>query len=73
MRKNKQHIGRGIEHFRKKMGWSQRKLASKADVAHSTIAGIEREDFEPSLKTLKKISNALQVPISHLFLEIEYS
>lgn len=67
------HIGLGIKHFREKIGWSQRQLASRAGVAHTTVAGIERGDFEPSMSTLQKISDALQVPISQFFLTVEYS
>lgn len=67
------HIGLGIKHFREKVGWSQRQLAARAGVAHTTVASIERGDFEPSMSTLQKLSDALKIPISQFFLTVEYS
>ena len=67
------HIGLGIRHFRKKVGWSQRELARRAGLAHSTVAGVERGEINPSINTLQKLADTLKVPISQFFLEIEYS
>jgi transcriptional regulator with XRE-family HTH domain len=67
------HIGEGIKNFREKIGWSQRELARNADISHSLIAGIEKKEINPSLRTLQKISDALKIPISQFFLEVEYS
>jgi len=69
----KKHIGLAIKKYREDLEWSQRELARRIGLAHSTIAAIERGDSNPSIETLRKVSDELQIPISRLFLEIEYS
>ncbi|MFP4018512.1 MAG: helix-turn-helix domain-containing protein [Bacteroidales bacterium] len=61
-----------IKHIRKKRDWSQRKLAGKAGISHTLLSDIERERCNPSLKTLRKIADALDISISQIFLQAEY-
>ena len=73
MAKKKKHIGVAIKRYRTDLGWSLREMASRVGVAHSTIAAIENGESNPSIETLRRISDELQIPISRLFLDIEYS
>ena len=56
-----------IKRIREKLGLSQEKLARLADVSNNTIINIEAgKQDNPTIETLKKISNALNVPIEDL-------
>lgn len=41
--------------------WSQRELASRADVTQKTIVDLERGRTEPRLQTMRKLAAALGV------------
>lgn len=64
---NYEQLGINIKEYRKKMGLSQSELAEKSDVSPSFIGYIERAKKTPSLKTILKISNSLNVSVSVLF------
>jgi transcriptional regulator with XRE-family HTH domain len=56
-----------IKRAREKLGLSQEKLARLADVSNNTIINIEAgKQQNPTIETLKKIANALIVPIVDL-------
>ena len=56
-----------IKKLREKLGISQEKLARLADVSNNTIINIEADKRQnPTVDTLKKIANALKVPIEDL-------
>ena len=56
-----------IKRLREKLGLSQEKLARLADVSNNTIINIEAgKQQNPTIETLKKIANALNVPIEDL-------
>ena len=56
-----------IKNLRKKKGLSQDKLAKIADVPLTTLVKIETGvNDNPTIKTLKKIANALKVNIDDL-------
>ena len=60
-------VGDKIKERREKAGWSQTKLAQKADVQPSTISQIESGDRKtPSTKVLEKIANAFKTSVSKL-------
>ena len=62
---NKQ-IGIKIKLLRTKSQFSQEKLAEKADMNKNTIGLIERGEISPSIETLYKISNALNIELKEL-------
>lgn len=62
---NKQ-IGIKIKLLRTKSQFSQEKLAEKADMNKNTIGLIERGEISPSIATLYKISNALNIELKEL-------
>lgn len=66
-------IGRLIKGYRKAKHWSQEKLAEKADLNRSYLGEIERGVVSPSLVTVEKIAQALEVSLSELFSEYEAS
>lgn len=56
-----------IKHLRKKKGYSQETLASKAGITYSTLIKIESgANDNPTIKTSKKIADALGVKIDDL-------
>jgi transcriptional regulator, XRE family len=56
-------IGNRIRELRKKEGISQEKLAFKADLDRTYIAGVESGKRNVSVKTLKKILDALGITL----------
>lgn len=64
-------VGRVIADFRIKKGVSQEVLSGFADIGRTHLSAIERGERKPTLETLYKISNALNVKMSDIVLEIE--
>lgn len=63
-------IGENIKKYRKKKGLSQDKLCKLADVTHTTLAKIESGvNINPTIRTLVKIANALEVSVDNLLRE----
>ena len=60
------NLGENIKKYRKQKGLTQKELASKVGVAASTITKYEKGDLEPSLDTIKKIANVLDVPMAYI-------
>ena len=60
-------IGRNIKKLREQKGISQDRLSKLADISSNTIAKLELDDSpNPTIDTLKKIANALNVKIEQL-------
>lgn len=60
-------LSENIKKIRKKKGLSQDKLAKLADVTHTTLVKIESgANNNPTIKTLKKIADALGIKIDNL-------
>ena len=60
-------LSENIKRLRKKRGISQDRLAKLADVTHTTLVKIESGvNDNPTIKTLKKIANALDVSLDNL-------
>ncbi|MBS7328542.1 MAG: helix-turn-helix transcriptional regulator [Oxalobacter sp.] len=60
-------LGRNIAKARKSVGKTQAQLAEQIDVDTLSISRIERGAVAPSLATLSKIANAIDMPLPHLF------
>jgi transcriptional regulator with XRE-family HTH domain len=61
------NIQKTLRKLREEKGLSQEKLARLADVANNTIIKIEvGKNQNPTLDTLKKIANALEVSVDDL-------
>ena len=61
-------VGLNIRLERVKRGISQEILADMAGIARSTMGVIERGEQSPSLQTIAKVANALQLDMYKLFL-----
>lgn len=54
-----------IERVKQKL--SQEKLAELANIHRTTISAIERQSISPSLETICRIANALNLSIQEIF------
>lgn len=63
------NVGNQITKFRNEKGYSMRKLAELGEITPSMLSQIERGLANPSIQTLKVLSNVLEVPIFYFFLE----
>ncbi|GIM44456.1 hypothetical protein DNHGIG_00050 [Collibacillus ludicampi] len=59
-------LGENIKFYRKQRGLTQSELATQANMSRSYIADVERDRYNPSVDTLKAISEALNIPVSYL-------
>lgn len=64
----KENLGKNIQKYRKLNNITQEKLAEIIDVEINSISSIERGKYFPSPDNLVKLSNALNVSLSDLFL-----
>lgn len=64
-------IGSVIKGRRIERGLKLEALAFEASLSASTLSRIERGKLKPSLDTLCRLADALQLPVSGLFLEAE--
>lgn len=64
-------VGRAISQFRNSKGISQEVLSGLADIGRTHLSAIERGERKPTLETLYRISNALDVKMSDIVREIE--
>jgi transcriptional regulator with XRE-family HTH domain len=60
-------VGRRLKTLRKEKGLSIRSLATKSGVSANTLSLIERERSSPSVSTLQRLAQSLQVPITAFF------
>ena len=63
-------FGRKVAFFRLQMGISQEQFAERCNVHRTYIGAIERGEKSPTLKTIEKIANGLNVRISELFVDL---
>lgn len=63
-------IGNRIRDLRLSMGLSQEKLALKADLDRTYLAGVEKGKRNLSVRSLEKIINALEVSFQEFFKDI---
>jgi DNA-binding XRE family transcriptional regulator len=62
-------IGTRVMQIRNQKGLSQRQLSERSGIAGSYLSRIENRRLEPRPKTLRKIAEALGIPVSDLFQE----
>ena len=60
-------IGNRIRKLRNDISLSQEQLALKAGIAPSFLGEIERNTKKPSIDSIEKIANALEISLSELF------
>ncbi|MEG1577169.1 MAG: helix-turn-helix transcriptional regulator [Oscillospiraceae bacterium] len=59
-------IGKNIKEARKSNGFTQAQLAEKAGISRSYLAGVEQDNYNPSVKTLLSIASACQADLNFL-------
>ena len=62
-----------VRQRREARGWSQERLAHRAQLNRSYMGEIERATAMPSLATAGKLAQALEVPLSELISRCEVS
>ena len=62
-----QTFGERVRELRKTEGLSQKQLAVKSGLHYTYIAGVERGQRNPSLQSIRKIAQGLEVNIAGLF------
>ena len=60
-------LGPRIREFRQQAGLSQEKLAWNAGIAPAFLGQLERGLKSPTVKTLEKLANALNISVAELF------
>ena len=64
-------VGKTVAFFRQQKGVSQEVLSGLADICRSHMSAIERGERKPTLETLYKICNALDIKMSTFMLKLE--
>ena len=64
-------VGEVIAEFRKKKGISQEVISGLADIGRTHLSAIERGERKPTLETLYRIANALDVKMSDIVIDKE--
>jgi transcriptional regulator with XRE-family HTH domain len=64
-------FGAAVRRLREQRGWSQERLASRAELNRSYMGEIERASAMPSLATAAKLAEALEVSLSELIARCE--
>lgn len=64
-------LGQRIRFYRKQRKLSQEKLSELSDLHPTYIGQIERGEKNPSIESVYKISQALQIPISKLLEKLD--
>ena len=64
---NKKLLGKRIKELRKEAGLTQEKLAELINIETTSLSGIESGRHFPSLPTVEKIANNLNVELKSLF------
>jgi transcriptional regulator with XRE-family HTH domain len=66
-----ERFGVAIRRLRVARGWSQERLAGRAELNRSYMGEIERADAMPSLATAAKLAAALGVSLSEVIAQCE--
>ena len=66
----RKHLGTILYERRTELGLNQRQLAARAGISNSTISKIEQKRLSPTLETLSKISEGLDLPLPELILAV---
>src|SRR5713101_5755864 len=60
-------LARRIRSLRERQGITQEEFATRCGISVSFASLLERGERSPSYETLLRISQALEIPLSHLF------
>lgn len=66
-----ERFGCVVRQLRESRGWSQERLAGRAELNRSYMGEIERATAMPSLATAAKLAQALGLPLSQIISQCE--
>lgn len=69
--KNSMGFGKRLAYYRKNANMTQEALALEAELSQKHISEIERGVKTPTITTLERLAEALEVSVAHLCSEIE--
>ncbi|MDZ7954092.1 MULTISPECIES: helix-turn-helix domain-containing protein [unclassified Nostoc] len=64
----KQRFGKAVRRRRRELDLSQEQLAERAELHRTYISNLERGELNPSLETMEKLANALDISIPAMFI-----
>lgn len=64
-------IGTVLRDEREGRGWSQEELSGRASLDRTYLSGVERGERSPNLRTLIRVAEALDLPLSEVVLAAE--
>jgi transcriptional regulator with XRE-family HTH domain len=64
-------LGDAIRELRTERGWSQEELSIKTGVHRNYIGGIERAERKPTVETVAKLADALDMSVAELLARAE--
>jgi len=60
-------LSKNIKEHRKRLGWSQQKLAEKSGLSYNAITKLEQGSVkQPTVQTIRKIADAFHISIDKL-------
>ncbi len=59
-------LGRLVEQRRHELGLSRRELAEQSEVSYPYVSQIETGDRDPSLRTMRKLADVLELPLEQM-------
>jgi transcriptional regulator with XRE-family HTH domain len=62
-------IGKKLKDLRESKGYSVREFAKRCDLSPSLVSQVERSVSSPSISSLVKMAEVLQIPVGHFFEE----
>ena len=68
---NKYPFGQVLARIRIKKGYTQAELAERSGLSRRVISSLEREIQNPSSETVKKVAEALRVPVESILFPAE--
>lgn len=63
------NIANNVRRLRKKLGYTQDQLAERSGIPRATMAGVEKQNSNPTLAVITSIAEALEVSIDELMRE----
>lgn len=59
-------LGRAVQQRRHELGWTRRDLAERSEVSYPYVSQIETGERDPSLRTMQRLAETLEVPVERL-------
>ncbi len=66
---DEKELGRRIRQLRQAHGWTLEVLAERAEMHPVYVGGVERGVRNPSFRNIKRLADALGIPLSVIFAE----